>query len=186
MVLPSFSALFVPACTKINFPLPGPNTIFTLPMKRIMSVDDSGATVDTHRQFNSVDTGLNQLLTEYSDLFDGIGYFPGEHSLNVHPDTKPVVHPPRRVSVALRDKVKQELVRFEKCDIITKVTEPIDWVKVMVVVHKRNGDLLVCPDPCDLNAASKRPYYKVPTLEDGTSKLAGARHLSVLDGRSGY
>ena len=42
-------------------------------VKLILSVDDSGATVDTHRQFNSDNVGLNQLLTEYSDLFDGIG-----------------------------------------------------------------------------------------------------------------
>ena len=42
-------------------------------VKLILSVDDSGATVDTHLQLNSDDVGLNQLFTEYSDLFDGIG-----------------------------------------------------------------------------------------------------------------
>ena len=44
----------------------------------------------------------------------------------------------------------------------------------------------MCLDPCDLNAAIKRPYYPVPTLKDVTSKLAGARHFSVLDICSGY
>ena len=53
-------------------------------VKLILSVDDCGATVDTHRQFSNDDVGLNQLLAEYSDLFDDIGEFPGEHSLTLH------------------------------------------------------------------------------------------------------
>ena len=61
---------------------------------------------------------------------------------------------PRRIPVALRDKVKQELDRMVSNDIITKVTEPTD--------------------------------YPVPTLNDVTSELAGAKHFSVLDARSGY
>ena len=71
-------------------------------------------------------------------------------------------------------------------DIITKVTEPTDWVNSMVVVQKPNGDLRVCLDPRDLNKAIKRPYYPVPTLNDVTSEWAGAKHFSVLDAHSGY
>ena len=74
-------------------------------VKLILSVDDSGASVDIHRQFNSDDVGLNQLIAEYSDLFDGISAFPAEHSLTLHPAAKPVVIPPRRAPVALSDKV---------------------------------------------------------------------------------
>ena len=155
-------------------------------VKLILSVDDSGATVDTHRQFSNDDVGLNHLLAEYYDLFDGIGEFPGEHSLTLHPDDKSAVHPPRRGPVALRDKVKEELARMEKFDIITKVTEPTDWVNSMFVVHQSNGYQRVCLDPRDLNADIKRQYYPVPTLEDVTSKLAGARHFSALDSRSGH
>ena len=73
---------------------------------------------------------------------DGDRRFP-EHSLTLHPDAKPVIHPPRRVPLALHDKDKQELVHMKKYDIITKVTEPINWVNSMVVVHKRNGELHV-------------------------------------------
>ena len=58
----------------------------------------------------------------------------------------PVIHPPRRVPVATRDKVKQELERMEKHGIVAKVMEPTDWVNSMVVIHKPNGDLRVCLD----------------------------------------
>ena len=72
----------------------------------------------------TTDTELNNLITEYQDIFHGIGKFPGEHSFTLRPDTEPVVHPPRRVPVALCDKVKQDLDRMVSNDIITKVTEP--------------------------------------------------------------
>ena len=130
-------------------------------VKLVHSVDDSGATADTRLQFNSDDAVLNQLLTEYDGLFEGIGEFPGEHSLTLHPAAKPAVHPPRRVPEALRDKIKQEL-------------------------HNRNVGLGVCLDPRDLNAAIKRPYYPVPTPEGVTRELAGARHFSVLCTRRRY
>ena len=64
-------------------------------VKLVHSVDDSGATADTRPQFNSDDAVLNQLLTEYDGLFEGIGEFPGEHSFTLHPAAKPAVHPPR-------------------------------------------------------------------------------------------
>ncbi|KAI0217699.1 hypothetical protein LSAT2_030550 [Lamellibrachia satsuma] len=138
-------------------------------------------TVDTHRQFNSDDIGLNQLLTEYCDLFDGIGEFPGEHSHTLHTGAKPVAHPPHRVPVALRDKVKQELACMEKFGIITKVTEPTDWVHSMVVAHKRNGDLRMCLDPRGLNAAIKRPHY---TQELETTTKAHVPLITYIEGCS--
>ena len=120
----------------------------------------------------TTDTELNKLITVYQDIFHGIGKFPGEHSFTLLLDAAPVVHPPRRVPVALRNKVKQELDRTVSNDIITKVTEPTDWVNSMVVVQKPNGDLRVCLDPQDVNKAIKHPYYPVPTLDDITSELA--------------
>ena len=75
---------------------------------------------------------------------------------------------------------------MDKHGIIAKVTEPIDWVNSMVVVHKTEGDLRVCSDLTDLNKAIKRPFYPVPTLDDVTRKLSGSRHFSLLDARSGY
>nr|XP_023660029.1 uncharacterized protein K02A2.6-like [Paramormyrops kingsleyae] len=57
----------------------------------------------------------------------------------------------------------------------------------MVAVEKpKTGQLRLCLDPKDLNNVIKRPYYPLPTLEDITSKLAGACYFSVMDARSGY
>lgn len=54
------------------------------------------------------------------------------------------------------------------------------------VKKTKTGKLRVCLDPRPLNKAILRPHYPLPTLEDMTSKLAGAKYFSILDARSGY
>lgn len=144
-----------------------------------------------------LDFGLNKLsvsstpevsvLDEFADVFTGIGLFPGECKIHTDPNATPVVHPPRRVPIALRDRLKQELQHMEKQQVIVKVTEPTEWANSMVAAEKpRTGKLRVCLDPKDLNKAIKRPHYPLPTLDDITTKLAGACYFSVMDARSGY
>ncbi|CDQ74896.1 unnamed protein product [Oncorhynchus mykiss] len=76
---------------------------------------------------------------------------------------------------------------MEQSDIVTKVTEPTDWVNALVVVEKpRTGKLRVCLDQRDLNKAIKHPHYPLPTLDGITHKLAGEHYFSVMYARSGY
>uniref|UniRef100_A0A674EBM2 Gypsy retrotransposon integrase-like protein 1 n=1 Tax=Salmo trutta TaxID=8032 RepID=A0A674EBM2_SALTR len=132
-----------------------------------------------------VETG--NVLEEFADVFTGIGLFPGECTIHLDPDATPVVYPPRKIPLALRARLKKELESMEQSDIVTKVTEPTDWVNALVVVEKpRTGKLRVCLDPRDLNKAIKRPHYPLPTLDGITHKLAGAHYFSVMDARSGY
>lgn len=127
------------------------------------------------------------IMEEYPDVFDGIGLFPGECTIHLKPDATPVVYPPRRVPLALRGRLKEELQNMEKQGVIARVTEPTDWVNALVVVEKpRTRKLRICLDPRDLNKAIKRPHYPLPTIEDITPKLMGAKYFSVLDARSGY
>ena len=41
---------------------------------------------------------------------EAIGCIPGEYNIKVDDDVRPVVHPPRSVPSALRDKVKDEII----------------------------------------------------------------------------
>ncbi|XP_014679079.1 PREDICTED: RNA-directed DNA polymerase homolog [Priapulus caudatus] len=75
---------------------------------------------------------------------------------------------------------------MEQMGVITKVTEPTDWVSSLAFSRKSNGRLRVCLDPKDLNTAIKRPHYKTPTLEEITHRFAGATTFSKLDARHGY
>ena len=127
------------------------------------------------------------VMEEFADVFKGIGLFPGECTIHIDPNAVPVIHPPRRVPIALRDRLQDELQSMEKQKIIVKVTEPTEWVNSMVAAEKpRTGKLRICLDPKDLNKVIKRPHYPLPTLDDITSRLAGACYFSVMDAKSGY
>ena len=52
-------------------------------------------------------------VAEKRDVFQGIGEFPGECNLHVDPHATLVVYPPRRVPLALQDRLKQELNKME-------------------------------------------------------------------------
>ncbi len=98
----------------------------------------------------------------------------------------PVVHACRKVPFALREKLKEELARMEKLDVIKRIDEPTDWVSSLVIVLKKNGSLRICLDPRDLNRAIKREHFKLPTREEIMSQFAGAKWFSKLDASSGF
>ena len=73
-----------------------------------------------------------------------------------------------------------------KQGVLQKADGPFDWVNSMVVVQKKDGSLRICIDPKDLNRALKREHYQLPTIEEITARMPGARYFSTLDARSGY
>ena len=124
-------------------------------------------TVNNEVKKRPSDANLHQtILREYSDVFDGIGCFERNCKITLDPNVAPVVHPPRRVPVALRDALKHELDSLVKQEILSPVTYPTDWVNSCVCVTKPNGKIRLCLDLKDLNSAIKRPHYVTPTLED--------------------
>ena len=85
-----------------------------------------------------VTVGIADLLEEYKDVFGGLGDLPGEYHIVTDDTVPPVVHPPRRVPVALRDQIKEKLDEMVASDVIAPVTEPTEWVSSMVVIVKPN------------------------------------------------
>ncbi|KAJ8031349.1 hypothetical protein HOLleu_28054 [Holothuria leucospilota] len=132
------------------------------------------------------DKGMNELLQRYKEVFSGVGCTDKQHHIELKSDHTPCVHPPRKVPHAMKERLKTELTRMEKENIIAKVDYPTDWVNSMVVKEKPNGRLRICLDPSDLNKAVKREHYHLPTVEEITSTLKGAKHFSVLDANSGF
>ena len=62
---------------------------------------------------NTVPQNPRVTLTEYKDVFEGLGSFPGMHKIQLKTDIEPVIHPPRKIPIALRDKLEKELNRME-------------------------------------------------------------------------
>ena len=148
----------------------------------------NSVTVNSSITDSSADSVLDRetVLTQFKDVFEGLGLFPWECTIHVESDAIPAVYPPRRVPQALGDRVKTELDRMEKLQVITKVDTPTHWVNSMVVVEKPSGALRICLDPRDLNKVIHRPHYPLKTLSDILPELSGARYFTKLDARSGY
>ena len=128
----------------------------------------------------------DSLLSKYPDVFEGTGKFEGSYHLEIEPDSTPVVHSPRKVPVAIKAQLKEELERLHSLGIIVPVTEPTPWVSSMVVVRKPNGNLRICIDPKDLNKVLKRSHYPLPTIEDILPDLRHAKVFSTFDVKNGF
>ena len=127
------------------------------------------------------------LLRKYPKVVRAnVGQMEGEYRIRIDNEADPVQNAPRRVPVALRDKLKETLDDLQKQDIITAVTTPTAWINSMVVVPKANGKLRICLDPMDLNRAILREHYPLPTVEDVATRLHGAKVFTKLDVRSGF
>ena len=92
-----------------------------------------------------------EILENFSDVFEGLGCLSTEYKIQFLKDAKPVVHPPRKIPFAMKNKVKHELSRLERMRVIEKVSEPTEWVNSLVVVEKPNKKGRLCLDPRDLN-----------------------------------
>ena len=156
----------------------------------ILSLDTSVALgIVNLRHCDILSVGIQppkDLVSEYEDVFDGsLGKIPSTHSIVTNSEVQPVVHPPRRVPVALRPRIKSKLDELVHRQVIVPVTKPTKWVSSMLAVVKPNK-LRICIDPRDLNRAICREHYQLPTVEEVTTRLAGARKFTVCDAKDGF
>ncbi|KAK2717779.1 hypothetical protein QYM36_006539 [Artemia franciscana] len=123
---------------------------------------------------------------EFDDVFAGIGKLPGKVEIHVEKNAIPFINPVWRIPFASNERVKSELERLEKLDIIERVVAPTEWVNSIVAVEKSDGSLRLCLDPRELNKSIQKPYYPMPTFEDIAAKMHGHNKFSKLDATSGY
>ena len=63
---------------------------------------------------NITASASSDVFQEYSDVFEDIGCLEGSYHIEIDPTVKPVIYPPRRVPVTLKDPLKKELERMVK------------------------------------------------------------------------
>lgn len=66
-------------------------------------------------------------------------------------------------------------------EVITKQTEPADWVSCVVKLNK----IRISMDPLDLIKVIKREHYPLLIVEEVVSSMPNAKILSVLDTNQG-
>lgn len=119
----------------------------------------------------------NDIFGDYAMLFNAPGCLPGKHHIQVDHTVPPIVHALRRIPVALRDRVVEELQRREKLGVIAKQSEPTEWVNSMVTVVTPRK-IHICMDPKDLHKAIKRVHYPLLTIEKVVSRMPNAKFFS--------
>ena len=126
----------------------------------------------------------DQIFSKYKDVFEGLGHI-SDTTIIIDPSVKPVQHAPRRVPVALRERVKAKIDELQRKGIMEKVAIPTDLISSMVVVTTPNK-IRICVDLKDLNKAVIRPKYQLPTLDELLPKLSRAKVFSTLDAKDGF
>ena len=123
------------------------------------------------------------ILSQYSGCFEGIGRFPGDpYKFHLKPDYKLARHAPRKVPVHLETAFKEEIDSLVKQGILEEVKEHTNWVNSYVIVEKDTGNhhslnhtvkkrLRICLDPRDLNEALEREPYHTRSVDEITAKL---------------
>ncbi|XP_062574225.1 uncharacterized protein K02A2.6-like [Saccostrea cucullata] len=107
------------------------------------------------RKNRTVPHGISQ---DYQDLFSGLGCLPGTYSIKVDENIQPVIHPPRKIPIALRDKVKEELDRMEREGVIVKQREPTKWINSMTKLDDESSKLCTFNSPFGRYRFTRMPF----------------------------
>lgn len=125
-------------------------------------------------------------ISNYDDLFTGLGCLPGKYHIVIDRSVRPVICASRKVPHAQRDQLANELKKMEQMGVIRKVNHPTQWVHPLVLAAKKNNGIRVCLDPRELNCAVQRAHFQLPTVSELAARLHGARYFSILDANSGF
>ena len=126
---------------------------------------------------------MSTILARYHKVFEGLGQIKDVVAeIHMRKNTIPVVHPPSRVPVHLRQALEKELDLQEALGIIEPAVGPTPWVSRMVVVPKTTpGQVRITQDWRDVNAYVEREIHPIPTFEEVTDDTDGATVWSKLD-----
>ena len=137
------------------------------------------------------------ILSQYSSCFEGIGHFPGElYKFHLKPEHKPAQHAPRKVPIHLEAAFKEEIESLVKLGFLEEVKEHTDLVYSYVIVKKDTGShhspnhtikkkLRICLDPRDLNEALEREPHHTCSVDEITAKLQGMTVFTIVNFKKG-
>lgn len=137
------------------------------------------------KNVNSLRMEAGKIVDSFGDVFEGYGKLPGKVKLEIDSNVQPVIQKPRRIPVALKEKLKEELDKLEKDNIVTKVETHTEWVSNILLVQKPDS-FRICIDPIPLNKALKRPNLQFTTMDEVLPELSNAKVFSTVDAKKGF
>ena len=92
----------------------------------------------TKEQLQGMPLMKQDILEAYSDVFTGIGKFPGPpYKFQLKPNVKPARHAPRCIPIHLQEAFHQEIRNLEWLGILEPVKEVTEWVNSFVIMEKK-------------------------------------------------
>ncbi|KAJ9520666.1 hypothetical protein QJQ45_007463 [Haematococcus lacustris] len=155
-------------------------------MVAMVSLEDLALPVDavSHAQRQH----LQDLLDEYSDVFQPITGLPPEravgHSIPLQPDGKPPARPSYRMSKPEQDELRKQITDLLAKGLIEPSSSP--YAAPVLFVQKKSGELRMCIDYRQLNKITIRDQYPLPRIDDLFDQLTGKTVFSSLDLQAGY
>jgi hypothetical protein len=123
-----------------------------------------------------------KLIDAYADVFSMSELKPmkgGPMSIYLRYGAVPQALPvPRRLPVACRDDVEEQLAKQERQGVIARVNHPTEWVHPLVVVPKPRGGWRICVDLRELNKYVTVVYWWRTTAT--RSATASGRNVRTL------
>ena len=123
----------------------------------------------------------NNVLSAYKELFTEIDCLPERVSIKLKHNAVPVIEAWRKIPFTMLNEVKAELDRTEEAGVIKRITQPKEWVSVKHIVHKSDEKLRICLNPRNLNKATLREHFKLPTRKEVKLTMVGAKIFPKLD-----
>jgi hypothetical protein len=137
-------------------------------------------------------TAYKALFQEYRDIFAwSYTEMPGldpsivEHRIDTWPDITPVRQKQRPLHPSKAAAIKAEIDKLRTVDLIYPIAYT-SWVSNPVPVDKKQGNIHVCTEFCDLNNACPKDNFPMPFIDQIIDDCAGHEALSFMDGFSGY
>ncbi|KAL8425993.1 hypothetical protein ACSSS7_008265 [Eimeria intestinalis] len=131
---------------------------------------------------------LRTLLALFPDRFnDGSEPLPATTLLQARiptADVAPLSAPPRRLSPAMREVVRQAVADMDAQGITEPATGP--WSVPIVMVRKASGAWRLCCDYREINKHVQVPQQPLPRIDDILASFKGKRYFSVMDLCSGF
>ena len=138
--------------------------------EKTLNINPSLSTLEDERLCNMLREHLEVFAWSYKEM-KGVHPSVCTHHMYIKEGCKPVMQPQRRMNLALKDVVKEELQKLVDTKFIYPISDS-EWVSPLVLVPKKNGKWRICVDYRELNKATKKDHFPLPFIDQVLDGLA--------------